>query len=332
MFEQFNNICEFRQANPVIRGEGLLVNDPSLLPVKKDLEILKNSLKNEFENYRDFRFEFESAKGQTYFPSILHVSILPPKQAVSKGIYVVICFDILGRGALVGCAESVTHPQGLNTVKRKKRNIKLQIDVDGLRDTTRYNDAFENPLELLYPIENDFILINHIRKSLDLALYHLHLIDSSNLTIADRVGADLTNSRFDPSDLNDAREKIARQITARRGQKKFRASLLKAYDTKCAVTGSTVESVLEAAHIIPYKGDNTNHIQNGILLRSDIHLLFDLGQLTIDAETKHVKVHRKLYGTYYEQYNNRLITLPVNTQDHPHFDALKYHNDIEFKE
>ncbi|RZM24778.1 MAG: HNH endonuclease, partial [Pedobacter sp.] len=70
-------------------------------------------------------------------------------------------------------------------------------------------------------------------------------------------------------------------ITARRGQKSFRDKLLKAYEYKCAVTGCDVIATLEACHIMPYNGDYTNHIQNGILLRSDIHVLFDLGLLTI---------------------------------------------------
>ncbi|MDB5231052.1 MAG: hypothetical protein JWN76_1857 [Chitinophagaceae bacterium] len=331
MLQQFNSICEFRQQNPGTRGSGLTMNDPVLIPVKKDLEELKNSLRQKFENYRGFHFSFEVSHGQSYYPSILHVSILPPGQSVSKGIYLVICFDILGRGALVGCAESVTQPQGLNTTKRKKRNVELRINVDGLRSTTKYNDAFENPKEFYYGTREEAEFLSHIELSLDLALYHLGLGDSPHLRIEDKVVAGINEPEFDPSNLLDARTKIAKQITARRGQKKFRKTVLKAYNGKCAVTGSDVEPVLEAAHIVPYKGLQTNHIKNGILLRSDIHLLFDLGLLTVEWETMKIKVHSSLSGTYYFQFNDVKIYLPTNTSDYPHPEALKHHSEVEFK-
>ena len=331
MIQQFNNICDFRRLNPGIRGSGLSVNDPALRSVKNDLESLKHILEQRFQDYRGFHFTLENSQGQSYYPSILHISILPPKQLVSNGIYVVICFDNKGRGALVGCAESVTKSQGLITLKRKNRNVKLNIDVDGLRGTTKYNDTFANPKEFYAGIQTDSDLFNHIQISLDLALYHLGLGDSPDLRIEDKVVANVANSEFNPSDLTDGREKIARQITERRGQKKFRTALLKAYNGKCAVTGSNVESVLEAAHILPYKGQQTNHIQNGVLLRSDIHLLFDLGQLTIEANSKRVKIHSTLIETHYSKYNDVIINLPKNTLDYPHIEALRHHNEFEFK-
>jgi len=102
---------------------------------------------------------------------------------------------------------------------------------------------------------------------------------------------------------------------------------LQAYNYQCAVTGTNEESVLEAAHILAYKGQQTNHIQNGILLRSDIHLLFDLGLLTIDCNTKKVKTHPKLDGSIYSEYNDKLIYLPAKKANYPHTEALKYHNE-----
>ena len=79
----------------------------------------------------------------------------------------------------------------------------------------------------------------------------------------------------------DLRERTLAQIRVRRGQGRFRAALVAAYGGRCAVTGSTTEEVLEAAHISPYRGDQTNVEINGLLLRSDIHTLFDLHRLTI---------------------------------------------------
>ena len=86
---------------------------------------------------------------------------------------------------------------------------------------------------------------------------------------------------FDPTNIADARERISRSITLRRGQRLFRNDLIVAYAGKCAVTNCSVIDVLEAAHIHPYRGPDTNKVPNGLLLRSDIHTLFDCGLLAI---------------------------------------------------
>ncbi len=331
MIEEFNQICEFRNANPGTRGNGLSVQDPSLIPLIKDLSSLRFNLEQRFQDYRGFEFKFEQSKGQTYFPSILHLAILPPGQTVSSGIYVVICFDKIGRGALAGCAESKTNPKGLNTTIRKFPRQDLDIDVDGLRPTTKYNNTFENPKEFYHNSFNEDDLVSHLQDSLDLCLYHLSLIKESPININTRVNAKYAqvNTDFNIDNIEDGREKIARHITLRRGQKKFRDALIKAYNGTCAVTGSKTLSVLEAAHIVPYKGDDTNVVQNGILLRSDIHTLFDLGLLTITSKSFDVKIHQDISGTEYSQFNK--LILPSNKSDHPNEAALIWHNENEFK-
>lgn len=79
----------------------------------------------------------------------------------------------------------------------------------------------------------------------------------------------------------DQRRYVLAAIARRLGQAPFRRSLLDAFGGACAVSGSTVHSVLEAAHISPYTGPSSNHVKNGLLLRSDIHTLFDLFKLTV---------------------------------------------------
>lgn len=87
-------------------------------------------------------------------------------------------------------------------------------------------------------------------------------------------------SPFDPLNLADGRKKVLSLVRLRQGQSSFRRKLLKAYDSKCAVTGCAITAILEAAHIVPYRGAETNNVTNGLLLRSDIHTLFDLGLIT----------------------------------------------------
>lgn len=131
--------------------------------------------------------------------------------------------------------------------------------------------------------------------------------------------------KFDPSNLKDARDKVLREISQRRGQKKFRQALLKAYDGACVISQSRVEPVLEAAHIVPYLGDYTNNISNGLLLRADLHTLFDLHLIKINPTSGIVEISPSLAATPYWKYHNRKISLPSRATDHPSYLALEQH-------
>ncbi len=142
--------------------------------------------------------------------------------------------------------------------------------------------------------------------------------DTQACTISeDEMGSEV----FDSKDAENAKEKTIRAIVNRRGQAKFRSTLLKIYNEKCAISATNLPSVLEAAHIIPYQGAKTNHITNGILLRSDFHTLFDLGLIGINQHYK-VVVSSSLRDTEYEQYHEADIFLPVNGKERPSFMAL----------
>lgn len=92
----------------------------------------------------------------------------------------------------------------------------------------------------------------------------------------------------------DQRQVVERQIRQRRGQQQFRDALRKRYGDRCAVTGCEVLALLEAAHINPYRGENDNHPENGLLLRADIHTLFDLDLLGIEPDRLRVELHPDL--------------------------------------
>jgi len=129
-------------------------------------------------------------------------------------------------------------------------------------------------------------------------------------------------SAFNPNDIEDGIEKIIRAITLRRGQSKFRQKLIKAYNGKCAITQSMVLPTLQAAHIYPYKGDETNHITNGILLRSDVHDLFDLHLIGINEDYE-IIISEELIGSEYEVYNGKEILLPKEHSEFPSKLSLK---------
>lgn len=104
---------------------------------------------------------------------------------------------------------------------------------------------------------------------------------------------------------SDTRPSVTRTIRWRRGRRRFRQALMRRYGSACMVTGCTLLDLLEAAHIAPYRGDEDNHTDNGLLLRADIHTLFDLNLLAIDPvslkiriapKAKKVKVYAALDG------------------------------------
>ena len=110
---------------------------------------------------------------------------------------------------------------------------------------------------------------------------------------------------------DDLRKRAQRDIAVRQGQGQFRNSLINSYDSTCAVTGSTVLAVLEAAHIDRYYGMHTNHVTNGLLLRADIHTLFDLQRMTIDQDLR-IRVGPDLIHTEYGSHEGKPLRLPSN--------------------
>lgn len=115
---------------------------------------------------------------------------------------------------------------------------------------------------------------------------------------------------FNPENLMDARKRINTAIVQRQGQSKFRSELLKAYGGQCAISDCDAEAALEAAHIFPYLGTDTNHVKNGLLLRADIHTLFDLYLISIDPNTSKVVVSSSLLNTCYKELDGKPLKSP----------------------
>lgn len=132
-------------------------------------------------------------------------------------------------------------------------------------------------------------------------------------------------SKFDLDKIRDERKKLYRLIAERRGQPKFREDLKKAYSNRCAITNCDIQELLEAAHIVPYRGNYTNDIRNGILLRADIHTLFDIGLIGIDSASYQVVISDNLKKTEYEGISSKKLRLPSSPADYPSKEALDWH-------
>ena len=118
-------------------------------------------------------------------------------------------------------------------------------------------------------------------------------------------------------------------VRHRLGQGSFRAAVTDAYRRQCAVTGDRVLYVLDAAHIRPFAQGGEHSVNNGLLLRSDLHTLFDRGYLAVDPQHR-VQVSRRLReefdnGREYYALEGRSLLLPAARSDLPDSDLLAWH-------
>jgi putative restriction endonuclease len=147
-----------------------------------------------------------------------------------------------------------------------------------------------------------------------------------------------SNANIDPGPATIAAVEIARYgqptlVRPRLGQGTFRVIVTDAYDRRCAVTGERTLPVLQAAHIKPYSSGGPHDPQNGLLLRSDLHTLFDQGYVTVDANELKLNVSRRIReefenGRDYYQLHGRSIRLPLDTNCLPSREYLMFHNGL----
>jgi putative restriction endonuclease len=124
-------------------------------------------------------------------------------------------------------------------------------------------------------------------------------------------------------------------VRRRLGQGALRVIVTDAYDRRCAVTGEKTLPVLEAAHIMPVASGGLHRVDNGILLRSDIHRLFDLGYVSVGVNGD-LRVSRKLRdewhnGRVYYELERSPVRFPADTEARPSKEFLQWHSDTVFR-
>lgn len=150
------------------------------------------------------------------------------------------------------------------------------------------------------------------------------------------VGQTARDSAAD-SEISEERRFGAEYLArGRLGQGAFRVLVTDAYLRKCAVTGERTLPVLEAAHIKPYASAGPHSVKNGILLRSDLHKLFDLGYLTVTPSLRlevspRLKAEWENGREYYAYHGKELRNLPADAGSVPHREFLQWHNENAFK-
>ena len=138
-------------------------------------------------------------------------------------------------------------------------------------------------------------------------------------------------------------ERYGRAVTycPRLGQGAFRLAVTDAYGRACAVTGEHSLPVLDSAHIQPYADGGAHEVSNGLLLRADLHRLYDRGYVTVtpDFEFRVSAALREEYENgriYYDleqslRDGSRVIRLPEVPGHRPSRDRLAWHRDVMFK-
>lgn len=130
---------------------------------------------------------------------------------------------------------------------------------------------------------------------------------------------------FKSADEGDRRKRVLVEQIRRERQAEFRKALLSAYDGACAVSGVNIPQVLQAAHIDPYRGKQSQRVSNGVLLRSDIHLLYDSHLLTILPDSNIIKTSESLKNSVYGEMDGRRISLPKSSSLRPNNRLLDQH-------
>jgi putative restriction endonuclease len=124
-------------------------------------------------------------------------------------------------------------------------------------------------------------------------------------------------------------------VLPRLGQGAFRVIVTDVYKRQCALTNSHVLHVLDAAHIRPYADCGSHNPSNGLLLRQDVHTLFDRGYLTVAPDYR-VEVSRRLKdefdnGREYYALQGKPILLPENPLFRPSAEQLMWHYENKYR-
>jgi putative restriction endonuclease len=125
-------------------------------------------------------------------------------------------------------------------------------------------------------------------------------------------------------------------IQPRLGQGGFRYAVTERYERRCAMTGERALPALEAAHIKPYRENGPHRVSNGLLLRADLHRLFDAGYITVTPDlrievSKQLKEEFENGRDYYAMSGRPLIVLPHQVGDKPGREFVEWHNENKFR-
>jgi hypothetical protein len=252
----------------------------------------------------------------------------------------------LWHGDLEERSDRIISDNGVGSHRKLLEQLRDERGIDGarrsrlnqqIRRAREFEDALEQSWQRSLPLR---VIINAGRhrlreeiadsasrvevRALDDKPWYVHTHDSANgrwmlvrsVRPSEDEGDDVAPDADDRSPGADDARRMG-TIKIRRGQAEFRSCLIGAYSGKCAVTGSRIVDLLEAAHITPHADGTDYRVSNGLLLRADIHTLYDLHLLSID-ERYRVHLSKTLRTSEYLRYHGTdLLTLPSTLDQQP---------------
>ena len=170
--------------------------------------------------------------------------------------------------------------------------------------------------------------------------FHRNIVQGKTYDLSSGAGKELWEAVLERLRSRVVREEPAgilrtpALVTRRLGQGSFRVLVTDAYRRRCAVTGERALPALEAAHIRPVHAGGEHRVDNGLLLRSDLHALFDRGYVTVTPEYRFVASRRLKRdfdnGEAYLRMTGTRLWLPPDPSERPNREFLEWHADTMF--
>jgi putative restriction endonuclease len=218
----------------------------------------------------------------------------------------------------------------MRTRVERYRRVTPQPNEDYAVGCVVLQDVFFFDRSRWIPIPTDFSLNTQVGKSYDLLSgIGEELWQSVNAARAIGIREPRLPATIDGPTYGDP------VLTKRRlGQGAFRLLVTDSYERRCAITGEKTLIILDAAHIRPVSVGGEHRVDNGLLLRSDVHTLFDRGYVTITPDYK-FRVSPRLKadwdnGKVYYDLGERDVRLPRDEQFRPSRQELEWHADTVF--
>ena len=241
--------------------------------------------------------QFEKSEFRPNPAAITVVSL--PKQSISSPASSIVSIDsegldnqdlhdstLVSRSEIDGFIKSRNLAELVNLWHKRDFCFEFQDDALSVLATIRFLNGTANHLESFEELSGSNLLP-------DLP-WRVEIDDSLTIEESPQIKGESKDKRY-----------VTQTIPARDGQTKFRRNLIDHYGSTCMITGENVEGVIEAAHITPFSESQSNIISNGLLLRADVHRLFDINLITIEPETFIVHVHPSIRHSSYGVYHGK---------------------------
>ena len=166
-------------------------------------------------------------------------------------------------------------------------------------------------------------LLDRAENLLRQSSYSFKRFESLELNAIEQKQSGRDDDDFVPSDV-DSRDFAQREVALRPWQGQFRDTLFERYGARCCISECAVAEALEAAHITPFTGEQSNDPRNGLVLRSDLHTLFDRYLFGIDPVALRVSLSNVLaVDPSYQGFDGR--ELAIGSHHTPSRRALDMH-------